>query len=215
MDRVRGFDRPVAVAGRTPQTRLQKTLNWREALPELVGTLGTARPLQLGDAPALLTMLATPEVARYIPPPPTTIEGFERFILWSGHEQAAGRAVCFTVVPHGLLSAAGLFQIRGLDSGTGTAEWGFALGSSFWGSGLFVDVARLIVNFAFDTLDVHRLEARAAVPNGRGHGALQKLGAVREGLLRASLFRNGRHLDQVLWTILDRDWRASGPPPVR
>jgi len=56
---------------------------------------------------------------------------------------------------------------------------------------------------------VHRLEARAAVQNGRGNGALRKLGAVQEGVLRKSFLRNGEYLDQVLWTIMDEDWRQA------
>ena len=50
------------------------------------------------------------------------------------------------------------------------------------------------------------IEARAAVQNGRGNGALRKIGAVQEGILRKSFLRNGKHLDQALWAILDDDW---------
>ena len=55
----------------------------------------------------------------------------------------------------------------------------------------------------------HRLEARAAVANGRGNGALKKIGAVQEGVLRKSLLRHGMYFDQLLWTILDEDWRLA------
>ena len=65
-----------------------------------------------------------------------------------------------------------------------------------------------MITFAFETIGVHRLEARAAVKNGRGNGALKKLGAVQEGILRKSFLRNGEYLDQVLWSILDEDWQA-------
>ena len=65
-----------------------------------------------------------------------------------------------------------------------------------------------MVTFAFDAVGVHRLEARAAVRNGRGNGALRKIGAVQEGLLRKSFLKNGEYLDQTLWTILDEDWQA-------
>jgi len=54
---------------------------------------------------------------------------------------------------------------------------------------------------------VHRLEARAAVRNGRGNGALRKLGATQEGVLRKSFRKNGEYVDQALWTILDDEWR--------
>ena len=63
-----------------------------------------------------------------------------------------------------------------------------------------------MVNFAFEVVGVHRLEARAAVKNGRGNGALRKIGAVQEGLLRKSFQKDGEYLDQALWTILREDW---------
>jgi RimJ/RimL family protein N-acetyltransferase len=153
-------------------------------------------------------MLSTEEVARFISPPPTTVEGFERFIEWTHRERAAGNYVCFAVVPHGMRSAIGLFQVRQLEAGFRTAEWGFAIGSAFWGTGVFVDAARMVVDFAFETIKTHRLEARSAVLNGRGNGALRKIGAVQEGLLRKSFLQNGDYLDQALWTILDESWNA-------
>jgi len=183
------------------------TSDWRRSLPVLKGAKVTLRDLRLSDAPSLLAMLATEEVARFISPPPTTVEGFERFIAWTHRERAAGRYACFAVVVDGTDTAVGLFQIRQLEPGWGTAEWGFALGSPYWGTGVFPDGARLVVGFAFEAIGVHRLEARAAVQNGRGNGALRKVGAVQEGVLRKSFLRNGEYLDQVLWTIVDEDWR--------
>ena len=183
------------------------TSDWKAGLPVMTGTGFTLRELRLGDASSLLAMLTTEEVSRFISPPPTTVEGFERFILWAQRERAAGNYACFAVVPAGMDTAIGIFQVRSLEPGFGTAEWGFALGSSFWGTGVFVDGARLILDFAFDVIGARRLEARAAVANGRGNGALRKLGAVQEGVLRRSFVRNGQYHDQVLWGILAEDWR--------
>ena len=64
------------------------------------------------------------------------------------------------------------------------------------------------MRFAFDTLGVQRLEARASVKNGRGNGALRKMGAVQEGVLRRSFVRDGEYHDQALYSILADDWRA-------
>jgi ribosomal-protein-alanine N-acetyltransferase len=183
--------------------------DWRQALPVLEGDGVTLRELETADAPALLAMLTAGEVARFISPPPTTAAGFERFIQWSHQQRAAGRYLCFAVVPRGMTTAIGLFQVRSLEPCFITAEWGFALGSAFWGSGAFIQGARLVVSFVFDTVGVHRLEARAAVRNGRGNGALRKAGAVQEGVLRRSFLRNERYHDQVLWSILDSEWRQA------
>jgi [ribosomal protein S5]-alanine N-acetyltransferase len=185
------------------------TSDWRQALPILTGSMVTLRELRLSDAPSLLAMLSTEEVARFISPPPTTIEGFERFIAWTHRERAAGSYICFAVVPHGMDTAIGIFQVRQLEPGFATAEWGFAIGSAFWGTGVFADGAKMVIEFAFDAVGVHRLEARAAVANGRGNGALRKIGAVQEGILRKSFLRNGEYLDQSLWTILNDDWRRA------
>src|SRR5262249_55553990 len=93
-------------------------------------------------------------------------------------------------------------------AGFGIAEWGFALGSPFWGTGIFLESAELVLDFVFGPLSVRRLEARAAVMNERGNGALLKVGAVEEGTLRESFLRHGQSFDQVLYAILADDWRA-------
>jgi RimJ/RimL family protein N-acetyltransferase len=184
--------------------------DWKKGLPVLTSGEVTLRELQLSDAPSLLAMLTTEEVARFISPPPTTVEGFERFIVWANAERQAGRYACFAVVPKGMNTAVGIFQVRQLEPGFASAEWGFAIGSAFWGTGMFATGAELVLQFSFETLGVHRLEARAAVRNGRGNGALRKIGATCEGVLRRSFLRNGEYLDQHLWSILDTDWRGRG-----
>jgi [ribosomal protein S5]-alanine N-acetyltransferase len=193
---------PMTVTGHADIT----TTSWRAGLPVLCGKKATLRELRMSDAPSLLAMLATEEVARFISPPPTTVEGFEGFIAWTYAERMAGRHACFAVVPAGYDTAVGLFQVRQLEPGFATAEWGFAIGSPFWGTGIFKEGARMVVDFSFDTLGVHRLEARSCVRNVRGNGALRKIGAVQEGVLRRSFLHDGEYLDQALWSILRDDW---------
>ena len=180
--------------------------DWRRGLPTLTGNLVSLRELRPSDAPALFAALTSDQVSRFISPPPSTIDGFERFINWANRQRLAGQYVCFAVVPHGSDIAIGIFQVRSLEPAFGTAEWGFAVAAEFWGTGVFADGAKLVVDFTFETIGVHRLEARAAIQNGRGNGALRKLGAVQEGVLRRSFQRNGEYLDQALWTILREDW---------
>lgn len=202
------FPRPV-VCGAAAGT---VSSNWRDSLPLLAGATVTLRELRASDAPSLFALLTSEEVSRFISPPPSSVEGFERFISWTLHQRVAGTYACFAVTVAGYDTAIGIFQVRSLEPGFGTAEWGFALGSAFWGTGLFQQSAALVLDFAFDTLGVHRLEARAAVKNGRGNRALEKLGAVQECVLRRSFEKNGEYLDQVLYAMLDTDWRGLRTP---
>jgi RimJ/RimL family protein N-acetyltransferase len=189
--------------------RVPANIDWRHGLPTLTGTAVRLRELRRSDAASLLAAMSTEEVARFISPPPTTVEGFERFIAWTLQERSAGRYACFAITTKSNDTAVGLFQLRALDGDFGTAEWGFALAVEHWGTGMFADGAQLILDFTFNTVGVHRLEARAAVRNGRGNGALKKVGAVQEGVLRRSFVRNGEYFDQALWTILQEDWRQA------
>jgi RimJ/RimL family protein N-acetyltransferase len=182
------------------------TSDWQQGLPTLRGHQVVLRELRASDAASLCALLTTEEVARFISPPPTTVEGFEKFIAWTLRQRTAGAYVCFAVTLRGFDTAIGIFQVRNLGSTFDTAEWGFAIGSPFWGTGVFEDGAELVLDFAFETLGVHRLEARAAVKNGRGNGALLKMGAVQECVLRQSFQKDGAYLDQVLYAILDTDW---------
>ena len=183
--------------------------DWQHALPTLRGRQVVLRELRHSDAASLFALLTTEEVSRFISPPPTTVEGFEKFIAWTLRQRVARHLCCFAVTLRGFDTAIGIFQVRELSSAFDTAEWGFAIGSPFWGTGVFQQGADPVLEFAFETLGVHRLEARAAVKNGRGNGALQKLGAVQECVLRKSFLRDGEYLDQVLYAVIDVDWRRS------
>ena len=202
-----GTSTQTVAAVATVRASVATTSDWRVALPVLQAAAVTLRELRVSDAPSLLQMLSTEEVARFISPPPTTVDGFERFITWSHRERTAGRYVCFGIVPDGFDAAVGLIQVRTLDFRFDVAEWGFVMGSAFWGSGVFPTAAREVLSFVFDEIGAHRLEARSVVANGRGNGALQKLGATREGLLRKSFLRDGVYHDQVIWSICSDDWR--------
>ncbi len=182
---------------------------WRTVLPVLTGRGVTLRDLRESDAASLWALLTTPDVARFISSPPSTVDGFEGFINWTHRQRAAGRYVCFAVVPNGCDAAVGLFQVRETEPGFTTAEWGFAVGAKYWGSGLFEEGAGLVVDFVFTHIGTRRLEARAAAGNGRGNGALAKIGAAREAVLRRAFLKDGKRLDQNLWSILDNEWRRA------
>ena len=164
----------------------------REVLPE--------------DAPALLALLARDQVARVIAPPASSLESLLARIEAAKLDREEGRGLCLAVVPDGA-SVAGLFRLTRTEPDFGTAEWEFVLAPEYWGQGLFFQVAPLVIDFAFDVLRVNRLEARAALPNARGNGALRKLGAMQEARLRQSMHHPDGTYDQALWTILADEWR--------
>src|SRR5262245_35615 len=73
--------------------------DWRDRLPVLQSGTVALRELQPSDARPLLALINTSDVARYLSPPPATVEGFENFIAWTHRQRAAGaQAACAVVV---------------------------------------------------------------------------------------------------------------------
>jgi len=181
-------------------------LDWRQGLPDLHGEHLTLRELRPTDAESLFAELNTPEVRRFMWAPPPNAGAFSQFIEWSHAERATGKYICYGIVPSGETDAAGVFELRQLQPGFWRGELGFVMAARLWGHGVFPEGARLMLDFSFRTVRVHRIEARAAVDNARGNAALQKLGAQREGRLRDAFWREDHFVDQYLWAILDSDW---------
>src|SRR5207244_9253527 len=86
--------------------------DWRDGLPVLTGQRVALRELRASDATSLFAMLTTEEVSRFISPPPSTVEGFERFIAWTIGQRAAGADLFFAVTVEGFGQAIRMFQIR-------------------------------------------------------------------------------------------------------
>ena len=184
-----------------------RSVNWESRLPVLSGERLELRELRPEDAGDLLASIGSPEVYHHIQPPPSTVAGFQRFIEWTRTARSKGRHACFGIVPREVKAPVGFIQIWPLGPRSAVAEWGFVLDRRFWGTGMFGEAAELVIEFAVDAMRVHRIEGRASVENGRGNGALHKLGADRECTLRQCFELHGRPVDHVLWALLADEWR--------
>ena len=122
--------------------------------------------------------------------PRPTWRGFERFIEWTHAEREAGRyRVLRRRARPGTTWRSASCRCGSSTRASRTAEWGVALGSPVLGHRASSrPPTRLLLDFVFDVIGVHRLEARAAVQNGRATARMRKLGAVQEGVLRRSLY---------------------------
>lgn len=178
---------------------------WRRALPVLRGQRVMLREVLPSDAAALLKICADPLVRRHMPAVPRTLEEFRQFIAWVRGQRRVGRYICFSSVDvEGRVT--GLFQVWPLEPDFGTAEWGFLVARKHWGTGFFTESARILIDFVFRSLAVQRLECRAAAANVRARGALHRLGAIEEGILRECFMGARSRKDFVLHAILARQW---------
>jgi ribosomal-protein-alanine N-acetyltransferase len=154
----------------------------------------------------LVDLLSLGDATRFALDEPVSEVALQQLIERIARDRAAGRAFTYVITLTATRTVIGLLQVRQLDPGFEAAEWECTLAPSWRGSGVFVEAARLVGSFAFGSVGANRLEARVPVRDGRANGALRKLGAVQEGILRRSLRLGGEYLDQVLWSMLKEDW---------
>jgi ribosomal-protein-serine acetyltransferase len=115
----------------------------------------------------------------------------------------------YGILVDGRTEPVGLIHIWPVERDFSTAEWGFVLSDEYWGRGVFQRSARLLLDFAFDTLGVFRLEARVTCGNRRGIGALQRVGAKCEGTLRGG-FRDRKCMrNQKMYSFLAPEFRQT------
>ena len=179
---------------------------WRNALPMLCGRIVTLREPVPADLPSLLDSLSLGDAQRFGIDEPISDVAVHEFIERASRDRANGLAAAWAITLNATHEIVGVVQIRQLDPAFEAAEWECTLLPSARGTGAFLEAARLAGSFAFGTLNSHRLEARVLLQSGRGNGALRKLGAVQEGVLRRSVRYAGEYFDQVLWSMLKEDW---------
>jgi RimJ/RimL family protein N-acetyltransferase len=180
--------------------------NWRGELPTLMGRTIALREPVPQDLGRLVHLLSLGDATRFGIDEPVSEVGVQELIERTALERANGTSVTFVIALSSTRTIVGLLQVRQLDPMFEAAEWECTIVPSSRGGGIFIEAARLAGSFAFGTLGTHRLEARVLLQNGRGNGALRKLGAVQEGILRRSVRSAGEYFDQVLWSILKEDW---------
>jgi len=180
--------------------------NWRSELPTLAARLVTLREPAPSDLRPLMDLLLLADASRFGIDEPVSEVSVQLLLDRIARDREAGAAVTFLVTISSSRAVAGLVQMRQIDLSWESAEWECTLAPSWRGTGAFLEAARLVGSFAFGTVGVHRLEARVLLRNGRANGALRKLGAVQEGVLRESVRRGSEYVDQVLWSVLKEDW---------
>ena len=179
---------------------------WRAELPLLAGRTVVLREPVSQDLATLFDLLSLSDAARFGIDEPVTELGVQQFVDRAARERAVGLSLSWAVTQSSSRAVVGLVHVKQLDPAFEAAEFECTIAPSSRGNGAFVEAARLVGSFVFSSLGTHRLEARVLLQNGRANGALRKLGAVQEGVLRRSVRRGGEYFDQVLWSMLKEDW---------
>jgi ribosomal-protein-alanine N-acetyltransferase len=182
-------------------------------------TLHTARlrlrPFTDADAALLFALHSNRHVMRYWDSPPWTERArAERFLArcqkladeGSGARVAVDRACDGAFV--------GWCALADWNPEYRSASLGYCLDEAMWGHGYATEASRALLQWAFDTLDLNRVQAEADTRNVASRRVLEKNGFVHEGTLREDCIVNGDVSDSWVFGLLRREWRPSPMPAV-
>ncbi|TWD81475.1 RimJ/RimL family protein N-acetyltransferase [Kribbella amoyensis] len=163
------------------------------------------RPFDDADADALFTLHSNAYVLRYWDSPPWTEPArAERFIKACRQLEEDGAGARLAVESDGAFI--GWCGLTSWNPDFRSASLGYCFGEAAWGHGYATETARAVLRWAFDTLDLNRVQAEADTRNVASARVLEKLGFVHEGTLREDCIVNGDVSDSWVYGLLRRDW---------
>jgi [ribosomal protein S5]-alanine N-acetyltransferase len=87
-----------------------------------------------------------------------------------------------------------------------TGDFGYWIGEPFWGKGIATAAAKAMVDYAFLNLHFLRLQACVFAWNPPSMRVLEKVGFVREGVLRQSRYKDGQLIDSVMYALTKEEY---------
>ncbi len=167
------------------------------------------RAFDAGDLDALAALHGDPELVRWIPWGPRSLEEvhsvLDRKIGCTTFEQQGG-GLGFAVCLRDDGRLIGDFTLHYESERDRTAEIGFMLLASQQGHGYAVEGAEAILRLAFADLGMHRVIARLEARNGASAATCERLGMRREAHLVENEWIKGEWQSELLYAMLDREW---------
>jgi RimJ/RimL family protein N-acetyltransferase len=173
--------------------------------PFLIGEQLYLRPLEISDLERCQRWFNDPDVRRFLSSVRPLSQEAERTFLEEAARRASGpdADLIMAIVlkkDDRHIGNAGLHHIHMVDR---HAEFGIVIGEKdFWQKGYGQEATRLVVDYGFNTLNLHRVYLRVHDDNPRAMAAYEKVGFRREGVFRQALYRHGKYHDVVFMGLL-------------
>ncbi|MFI9251582.1 GNAT family N-acetyltransferase [Streptomyces sp. NPDC053069] len=175
--------------------------------PRLTGRKTVLRPFTESDADIMWEIIADPEVVRFTYEPSTELT-LERLRSWYGSRATAPDRLDLAVTDPGTGEVLGEVVLYDYDPAARSCTFRTLIGPRGRGRGIGTEATRLIVGHGFGQLGLHRIQLEVYGHNARARRVYEKAGFVVEGVRREVRLQDGAWADEVIMSILDREWAA-------
>lgn len=175
----------------------------------LAGATVTLAPMTIADAGPLAEIGLDPELWRWIPMPVTSHDDMRAYVANALDEAARGVALPFTIrsaTTRAVIGTTRYANIRTEDRGL---EIGWTWLAREWQrKAANTEAKYLLLSHAFERLGAVRVELKTDALNAQSRRAIERLGAIREGVFRKHRYvpHQNRLRDTVYYSIIDEDW---------
>lgn len=174
--------------------------------PFLIGERLYLRPLEQEDVPTCLRWINDPEVTRTLAAYRPLNEPRER--EWFEGHYKDDREIILAIVLKKQDKHVGNTGLHRIDWKNRETELGIMIGETEeWNKGYGTEAIGLMLDYGFERLNLHRIYLRVYANNPRAIRCYEKAGFQREGVLRESIFNEGRYWDTIIMGILEGEWR--------
>lgn len=188
------------------------SFQWGDELPGLEGSRIRLRALRDDDSPAMLSIFGDAEVMRYWSSPPlVSVADATDLVQEIARAFVERRLFQWGVCAREVDQVLGTCTLFNVDLPHRRAEVGFAFRRDLWGQGFATEALGTLIQFAFDTMGLHRLEADVDPHNERSQRVLERQGFRREGYLRERWHHLGQIHDAIFLGLLRSEWTAPRP----
>jgi RimJ/RimL family protein N-acetyltransferase len=166
------------------------------------------RPVTDADADPLFELHSSARVLRYWDAPPwAERERADRFIAASRQMAEDGTGARLVIDRASDGSFCGWCSLTRWNPDHRSAALTYILQEAAWGNGYATAAGLALLRWAYDTSDLNRVQAEADTRNVASARVLEKLGFVREGMLREDCVVNGEVSDSWVYGLIRRDWQ--------
>ena len=165
------------------------------------------RQVTVDDLPPLLAVNGDADVTKFLPYETwRSLADAEAWFRRITEIQAGGTALQFVVECRQTRQVIGSCLLFRFEAGSARAELGYVLGQAHWGRGLMREALAALISCAFGTMAMRRLEAEIDPRNAASLRLIERLGFVKEGLLRQRWVAKGAAKDVAIYGLLRDEW---------
>ncbi len=181
-------------------------------LPELTTERLTLRKMLVADTSDMYEYASREEVTRYLTWMPHSDRSYTReYLQYLGNRYSAGMFYDWAIVYEPDCKMIGTCGFTSFNCSHDSAEVGYVLNPEYWGKGIAPEAVTRVLEFGFEDLGLHRIEARFMEENDRSRRVMEKVGMTFEGIIREGMFVKGNYVNVGVCSVLASEWKEKHP----